>query len=186
MMNDLAPYRISLRLRQLFVVFLLVLAAPATAAVQVDFYSKEFGSSFPHAYVRVTGTLERSGERIDQSFGFTAKTISPAILFGSVAGEIVPSEPEYIANSERHFSLELSDEEYDKLIATVERWRTMKQPSYNLNRRNCVFFVAEIARVLGMKAETPKSLMKKPYSYIRSLITANGEWLRERRAEIAP
>src|SRR5688500_13805580 len=85
-------------IRTLFAALLAVLAStPAVAAVEVAFYSKELGASFPHAFVRVTGTIEASGEVVDASYGFTAKTISPAILLGSVAGEVVSSAPAYIA-----------------------------------------------------------------------------------------
>lgn len=174
------------RLWTSLIALLVLLAANAAhAAIEVSFYSKELGTSFPHAFVRVSGTVERTGEAVDASYGFTAKTISPAILLGSVAGEVVSSSPDYVAKSDRHFSLALTDQEYDLLMAAVERWRQMKQPSYNLNRRNCVFFVADLARALGMKAETPKSLMKKPHSYIRSLVDANRDWLQQRGADLA-
>jgi len=160
------------------------LASPATAAIEVSFYSKEFGSSYPHAFITVRGTVDRSGEQVDTSYGFTAKNVTPAILMGAVPGEIVQSSAGYIAKSERHFSLVLSDEEYDRLLAVVEAWRTARQPSYHLNRRNCVFFVGELAAALGMRADTPKALMKKPFSYVQHLLQANREWLEARRATI--
>ncbi len=159
--------------------------APAEAAVEVSFYSKEFGASFPHAFVRVKGTLDGTGELVDTNYGFTARAISPAILMGSVAGEIVTSKPSYVAASDRHFAFILSDEEYRVLLATVEKWRSRKQPSYNLNSRNCVFFVADVAAALGMAADTPKALMKKPRSYVQSLLRANRNWLEMRKAEIS-
>ena len=169
----------------LIALLVLLTATAAQAAVEVSFYSKDLGASFPHAFIRVSGTVDGTGDAVDASYGFTAKTISPAILLGSVAGEVVSSSADYIAKSDRHFSLTLTDEEYDLLMAAVERWRQLKQPSYNLNRRNCVFFVADLARVLGMKAETPKSLMKKPHSYIQSLVQANRSWLQQRGADLA-
>jgi len=166
--------------------FTVLVAFPsgASAAVEVAFYSKEFGATFPHAFVTVSGVLDGTGERVDASYGFTAKSVSPAILMGSVAGEVVSSSPSYIARSERHFAFSLSDEEYRRLMATVETWRTRKQPSYNLNRRNCVFFVAELAAAVGMQVETPKGLMKKPYSFIRHLLELNRAWLQRRGASV--
>jgi hypothetical protein len=168
----------------LWALFEAVAGSPASAAVEVAFYSKELGASFPHAFVHVTGTVDANGEVVDASYGFTAKTISPAILLGSVAGEVVSSKPDYIAASDRHFTIKLSDEEYGKLLATIEKWRTHKQPSYNLNRRNCVFFVADLARTIGMTAATPKALMKKPRSYLQSLVRDNQAWLAQRGAAI--
>lgn len=157
----------------LAVLWLTLLPTAAWSAVELSFYSKEFGTSFPHAFVRVQGTVDSSGEVVDQNYGFTAKTVSPAVLLGSVSGEIVHSPPSYVANSNRHFSFTLKDDEYAIVLATVEKWREFKQPSYNLNRRNCVFFVADVASALGLKADTPPALMKKPKAYLESLQRAN-------------
>ena len=158
-------------------ILLLLGAAPASAAVEITFLSKEFGASFPHAYVALEGTLDRSGEKISANYGFTATHVSPAILMGSVRGEIMSVDADYMSKSDRHFSITLSDAEYDRVMQTVERWRTLKQPSYNLNRQNCVYFVAHVAAALGMKAETPPALMKKPRSYLEMLTRANQTWL---------
>ena len=158
--------------------------APLQAAVEIRFYSKELGASFPHAFVELEGTDERTGEKIHANYGFTAKTISPAILMGSVTGEVMAVDAGYVRNSDRHFSLTLTDEEHDRVKATIDKWRQLKQPSYNLNRQNCVFFVADVAATLGMKADTPKALMKKPRSYSEYLVSSNSAWLAARNAAI--
>ncbi|MEA3037190.1 MAG: hypothetical protein QOH04_2977 [Sphingomonadales bacterium] len=163
-----------------FVAALLValLAVPAAAAVQVTFYSKELGATFPHAFVTLAGTLDRSGQRIDVDYGFTAKTVSPAILFGRVAGEVISDHgAAYIKASDKHFSLALSDAEYDRLMATVARWRGTPQPSYDLGTHNCIHFVADLAASLGMKADVPKKLTRKPRSYLDYLTDGNRPWL---------
>ena len=165
----------------LLLAFLLALApAPAAAAVEITFLSKEFGTSFPHAYVALEGSLDRSGERISANYGFTATQISPAILLGSVKGEVMSVDADYMRRSYPHFTITLSDEDYERVMATVERWRSLEQPSYNLNRQNCVYFVAHVAAALGMKADTPKALMKKPRSYLEMLTRANRPWLAAR------
>lgn len=169
---------------RLLSLLVLLLPAPAAAAVDIIFYSKEFGSSFPHAYVALNGTLDRSGERIDSNYGFTAKHVSPAVLMGSVQGEIMSVDAKYQSESDAHFSIRLSDEEYDRVMATVERWRTLKQPSYNLNRQNCVFFVAHVAAALGMTADRPPALMKKPRSYLEMVGRANRAWLAARGSRL--
>lgn len=169
---------------KLLIFFLLIMPAAGQAAVRITFLSKEFGASFPHAYVALEGVLDRSGERIDANYGFTAVQVSPAVLMGSVKGEVMSVEPAYIRKSDRHFTLTLTDEEFDRVMATVERWRSLKQPSYNLNRQNCVFFVAEVAAALGMKADTPPALMKKPRSYLEMLSRANQPWLTDRGASL--
>jgi hypothetical protein len=165
---------------------LLGVASPqhARAAINITFYSKEFGANFPHAYVALRGVLNRTGERIDANYGFTATHVSPAVLMGSVKGEIISVDAEYQRKSDAHFTLRLTDAEYERVLATVERWRALPQPSYNLNRQNCVFFVAHVAAALGMKAETPNALMKKPRSYVEMLSQANRAWLEARNATL--
>ena len=174
------------RLILLWLLCVCALAVPGTAraAVEVAFYSKEFGATFPHAFITVKGKLDATGEAVDASYGFTARKVTPAVLAGSVAGEVIPSAPGYIRKSDRHFAMTLGDEDYRKLIAVVDKWAALGQPSYNLNHQNCVFFVAELAAALGLKADTPKPLMKKPRSYLRALVAANRTLLAELGATI--
>ncbi|HYJ52212.1 MAG TPA: hypothetical protein VEW04_03485 [Allosphingosinicella sp.] len=141
--------------------------APAAAAVEVAFYSRELGgNNFPHAFVAVRGTVDGTGEAIDTSYGFTAKAVTPALLFGSVSGEVVVEGERQIARSDRQFAITLSDERYAALMAVVERWRNAPQPSYNLNRRNCVHFVADLAEAVGLRVERIERLMKRPRSFL--------------------
>jgi hypothetical protein len=170
------------RLRWLLACLLALVANPAFAAIEIRFYSKELGTSFPHAFVELEGTDDRTGQRVHSNHGFTAKAISPAILMDSVAGDVMSVDAGYVRASHRHFSLVLTPEEYDRVQATIAKWKRLKQPSYSLNRQNCVYFVAEIAAALGMRADTPKALMKKPTSYTQSLVTANKTWLAARNA----
>jgi hypothetical protein len=160
----------------------LTVPAAARAAVEITFYSREYGSHFPHAFVVLTGTLVATGERIEANYGFTATHVSPAILLGSVRGEIISADAAYIAGSEPHFRFTLTDTEYHAVMATVARWGRLPQPSYNLNRQNCVFFVADVAERLGMSVSRPASLMKKPRSYTEHLTRENRAWLERRRA----
>jgi hypothetical protein len=157
-------------------------AAPAAAAVEIAFYSRELGSRFPHNFITLSGTLDRSGERIDANYGFSATSVSPAILMGAVKGDVFSEKPDYIAKSNRHFRFTITDAEYDRVMATVTKWRTLRQPSYHLNKQNCVFFVADVAASLGMTAETPTRLMKKPTGYLEFLTNANRPWLGQRKA----
>ncbi|HEX6376634.1 MAG TPA: hypothetical protein VFZ91_13050 [Allosphingosinicella sp.] len=159
-------------------------AAPAWAAVSITFYSKELGASFPHAFVIVEGSLDRGGPRIEEDYGFTAKTISPAILWGKVAGEVITDHTVgYVKGSDRHFTVTLSDAEYDRAMATVARWRATRQPSYDLDRHNCVHFVAEIAASIGLTVDT-KRFMKKPRSFLEALTAANRTRLEARGATL--
>jgi hypothetical protein len=160
-------------------------AAPAAAAVTITFYSHELGSSFPHAFVTMAGAPDRGGPPLNVDYGFSAKTISPAILWGKVSGEVISDHgAAYIRGSDRHFSLTLSDADYDHVMATIARWRAAPQPSYDLGTHNCVHFVADLARSLGMVADTPKPLMKKPRSYLEHLTAENRPWLAAHHATL--
>ena len=168
----------------LFAALLAVLAVPASAAVSITFYSKELSTSFPHAFVILEGTLDRGGPRIEEDYGFTAKTISPAILWGKVAGEVITDHTAgYVKGSDRHFTVVLSDSEYDRVMATIARWRSARQPSYDLDKHNCVHFVAELAAAIGMTPDT-KKLMKKPRSFLETLTAQNRAWLQSRNATL--
>ncbi len=168
----------------LFAALLGLTAAPGWAAVSITFYSKELGASFPHAFVTLEGTLDRGGPRIEEDYGFTARTISPAILWGKVAGKVdTEHSAGYIKGSDRHFTVTLSDAEYDRAMATVARWRSAKQPKYDLDRHKCVHVVAELAAAIGMTPDTRK-LMKKPRSFLETMTAQNRAWLTARNATL--
>jgi hypothetical protein len=153
---------------------LLALPAPATAAVEIAFYSRELGgNNFPHAFVALRGTIDSTGEAVDTSYGFTAKAVTPAILFGSVGGEVVVEGANQVARSDRKLSLTLTDDQYRAAMAVVDRWRNLPQPSYHMNRRNCVHFVGEIAQAIGLRVEFPRRLMKRPRSFLEHVLSLN-------------
>jgi len=151
---------------------LFLLPSPAAAQVVLSFYSHELGSSFPHAFVVLKGKTEE-GRVVDTNFGFTAKTLTPAILMGSVRGVVETSKPSYIASSDRQFSVQIDDRKYQDVLAVVERWRTRPGKSYNLNKSNCIHFVGEIAQAVGLKVVFEKALIKKPRSFLLSLVSLN-------------
>jgi hypothetical protein len=176
--------RLGSRFAALAVALLMLTSFPAQAAVEVTFYTRDLGTQFPHAFVKVEGALDRGGQRIDTNYGFTATAVTPALLFGSVRGRVEAVGDGYVRASDAHFVLTIADSDYDSLIAAVERWRGLPQPAYHLNRRNCVHFIADLAAALGMRAETPRNLMRRPRAFTESLIRANRDWLRQRGARI--
>jgi hypothetical protein len=161
------------RIRVLIFLFLASWAATAQAQIEIAFYSKDMASSFPHAFVRLTGTDEQTGQAVDTNFGFTPVSLGPGILFGNVRGMIETSSAMYVARSDRHFALKLTDAQYRQVLAIVDAWRSAKQPSYNLNKRNCITFVAEVAAALGLQAPVLPKLMKKPKSYLNAITEMN-------------
>lgn len=181
------PIRSLLRRLLLCLTALAWLAAPtaASAEVEIAFYSKELSDTFPHAFVVMKGRLDETGEEIDEALGFTAKAITPAILLGSVAGEVIPEKQSYIKHGDRQFVVIATDAEYRAVRKVIERWRTRKQPSYNMNKRNCVHFVAEVAEALGLKVDYTLGLMKKPRSFLLSVKSMNQALLDTRGARVA-
>lgn len=164
------------RLFRLLAALLLLIGAalPAQAAVTITFWSHEFGNSFPHAFITLRGVLDAGGPAVNQDYGFTAKTISPAILFGSVPGRVEPAKPPYIASSDAQFSVVLSDAQYAEVMALVAAWSEgTGDARYHLNNRNCVHFVKEAARIAGLTGLDFPALMKKPRSYLLAVQRAN-------------
>jgi hypothetical protein len=159
----------------IFLLALLLWPSAAAAKVTVTFYSRELGVYFPHAFVRVTGATDAEPDKpIDTNYGFTAKSVTPAILLGPVAGEMKPANPTYVSRSDSHFSMVLTDAQYDQLLAVVKKWGSLPQPSYDLHRANCVFFVGDVARALGLTVDDSQPrLMTRPRSYIINLIRLN-------------
>ena len=141
----------------LFVAAILWLSAsPAAAEVTVGFYSHSWGLSggdlyFPHAFIVVKGELEGRAPPIEQSFGFTAITVSPALLLSRVPGQVIDSSRTYIPISRKHFDLVVSDEQYRDLLQAIADWQRVKGDPYELKKRNCITFVGQMARVLGLE-----------------------------------
>lgn len=141
----------------------------AYAAVTITFYSHDFGSSFPHAFIVLKGTVDTTGEAVDTNYGFTAVNVSPGILFGSVKGKIETSKAKYVEGSDPHFAITLTDAQYAQVLAKMQEWRDKPQKSYNLGKRNCVHFVAEVAQLLGLKTNAKSKYFKKPKSFLREV-----------------
>lgn len=145
----------------------------ARADVVATFYSHDFGDHFPHAFIVLKGRLDSTGEMVDTNYGFTAVSVSPAILMGSVKGMIETKDAKYVAKSNPHFALKLSDAEYRKLLDHVDRWRNMPGKSYSLNKRNCVHFVMEAAALLGLSVNRNSKFFKKPKSFVLEMMKLN-------------
>ncbi len=153
--------------------WLIVAPGIARAEVVATFYSHDFGDHFPHAFIVLKGTVDATGEVVDTNYGFTATSVSPAILMGPVKGMIETKDARYIAKSNAHFALALSDADYAKLIGHVESWRNIGGKSYSLNKRNCVHFVMEAAALLGLSVNRNSKFFKKPKSFVLEVMKLN-------------
>lgn len=161
-------------LASLSALLLLIVAIPAQAAVTITFWSHEFGNHFPHAFFTLRGIPDAGGAPVDLNYGFTPQAITPAILWGPVKGRIDIAKPAYMNGSDAQFALVLTDAQYASIRALVDEWDAVKgDPTYRMNARNCVHFVAEAARRAGLRTLIFPKLMKKPRSYLKALAAAN-------------
>lgn len=155
---------------------LLAWSPAAVAKVTMSFHS--FNGSvligrYPHTFVVLEGTEEASGRTVNENYGFTAKSVTPAILNGPVAHEVYIEKPKYIKSTNRHFTVELSDAEYREVVAEVARWRTAPGKYYDLDTRNCIHFVGKMAELAGLKVSYPKELLRKPRAWLNHVATLN-------------
>ncbi len=78
-----------------------------------------------------------------------------------------------MAEANRHFEMIVDDETFARVQAEIAVWRDLPGKAYNLNRRNCVHFVAEMAQLVGLTADDPGEMKKKPKAYLNHLIELN-------------
>jgi len=155
---------------------LLAFAQPASAKVEVEFHSfngSVFFGRYPHTFVVFRGTLDDTGQKIDENFGFTAKHATPAVLSGPVEGEIYIEQPKWVVGTNRHFTVTVDDATYRKMRAEVDFWRNHPGKFYDLDRNNCVSFVGKIAELAGLKVDFPKELMRKPRAWLNHIAALN-------------
>lgn len=156
------------------VFFFAGIGVPAQAAVTLTFLSRDLGVDFPHAFVEISGATDADPQNaVHANYGFTARVVSPSILFGPVNGEIMSVSDGYVKGSDRHFSVQLTDKQYADFLRLVDQWRTLPGRSYDLHKRNCVHFVAAVVDFAGLKAVRAGDLMLKPRSFLDDVASEN-------------
>lgn len=160
--------------------FALILAlawsGPAFAEVQIHFHS--FNGSvlwgrYPHTFVVLEGTLDETGRVINENYGFSARRVTPAILSGPVEHMVLAESEKNVASTNRHFSITLSDAEYIKVIKLVQSWQQAPGKFYDLEKRNCIHFVGEIARLVGLKVDYPDDMLRRPKRWLNHISAMN-------------
>jgi hypothetical protein len=170
---------------RLLIVLAVLWPAEVLAAVRIDFRSRDSDSRFPHAFVVLTGTVDATGEKVHGNYGFTLlETINITVLAVPAGGQIHAVRDADIPNSNLHFSLILSDEEYAKVVAMVAEWRNLPQPSYRLRERNCVTFVAQMATLLGLDGSMVAGLELKPHGFLDSVRDRNTQRILTRGGQV--
>lgn len=155
---------------------ILLLPYQAQAEVTLTFYSHNFGSNYPHAFVEIKGNLE-TGEIIEEDLGFTPAFVGPNVLLGSVKGIIKGVPKGYKENSDPHFAIVVSDETYHEIKSFTEDWLTSRKKSYNLNKRNCVHYIGAMLNLVDIKTNTESRYFKKPKSFLKETLSLNPKLL---------
>ena len=154
----------------------LLWSGPAFAAVQVHFHS--FNGSvligrYPHTFIVLDGTLDSTGEKVNENYGFTAKKVSTAILNGPVEHDISIEPAKYIKSTNRHFSMTISDAQYHRIVAEMKKWRDQPGKYYSLDERNCIHFVGAVAQIVGLKVDYPKDMLRRPKKWLNHVTALN-------------
>ena len=154
---------------------LMAWAVPAHAEVKVSFHSFN-GSLFgryPHAFVVFEGTLDSTGEAINENYGFSARTAGPNVLMGPTEHGVYTEKPRYIRTTNRHFTLTVSDATYRRMKQEVAAWRDAPGKYYDLDTRNCIHFVGRIAELGGLRVDYPSSMLRKPKEWLNHVSQLN-------------
>lgn len=151
-------------------------APPVLAQVLLSFHS--FNGSvlvgrYPHTFIVLEGTLEASGERVNENYGFTARNVSPAILNGPVFQDVSIEKPKYITSTNRHFTVAISDAQYHRIVAEMAAWRDAPGKFYDLDKRNCIHFVGRIAQIVGLKVDYPGDMLRRPKKWLNHITALN-------------
>ena len=162
-------------IRHLAVLFAFAWASMAAAAVDITFHSFNgsiFAGRYPHTFVSMEGTLE-DGTPVKENFGFSAKRAGPAVLAGPVEHIVMTEKEKWLTKTNRHFTLTMTDAQYRQVRQLIEDWRNAPGKYYDLDTRNCIHFVGEIGRIMGLKVDYPRKLLRQPKSWLNHISTLN-------------
>jgi hypothetical protein len=171
---------------------LALLAGPALAAVTVTFYAHPGARVrggyllFPHAYVQAAGTLDETGEAVDWAAGFTARNPGPQLLFMRDKGVVLSPDARYVDEGKPYLTLAVSDATYRAIRDRADWWNGPEGWVYDLRRRNCITFIADLARVAGLRTAPEPSM--KPGSFLEATAALNPQaaWREEEGTPPAP
>jgi len=147
-------------------------ASPAAADEIVGFYFHSFGLSsqgalyFPHAFVTIDPAAGPDADSAfsdktrfpRQSFGFVSARPGPILLLHHTRGKVIDSAKAYLSVSRREFAVRVTDVQSQSLLDAVSDWRAAPGDPYDLRRRNCVTFVAAMARAIGLDVGDDRTL----------------------------
>jgi len=155
---------------------LLCSSQAALAAVEVEFHSfngSMFGGRYPHTFVVFDGTLDATGERIYENYGFSARHATPAVLMGPVTHMMYTETEAYIRSTNLHFTITVPDATYLRMKQEVIAWRDAPGKYYDLDHRNCIHFVGAIAQIGGLRVDYPAAMIRHPKEWLNHIAELN-------------
>lgn len=155
--------------------FALAWSGAAFAAVQIHFHSFNgsvlFGR-YPHTFIVLEGSLS-DGTVVDENYGFSARNVTPAILNGPVEHMVLAETEKSVRNTNRHFSMTITDAQYRRIITEVRAWQNAPGKYYDLETRNCIHFVGAMAMILGLKVDYPDDMLRRPKKWLNHITEMN-------------
>ncbi|QYU70399.1 hypothetical protein J4558_09900 [Leptolyngbya sp. 15MV] len=156
---------------------LLAFGWSSTALADVRMHFHSFNGSvlvgrYPHTFVVLEGTLD-DGQQVNENYGFSARRASPAVLRGPVEHMILIEEARHITTTNRHFTVNITDAQYRRVRAEMERWRDAPGKYYDLDTRNCIHFVGTMAQIAGLRVEYPQNMLRRPKQWLNHVTTMN-------------
>ena len=158
--------------------FMLAWSSAALAEVRIHFHSFDgsvLWGRYPHTFIVLEGTLDETGEAVNENSGFSARTVTPAILTGPVEHMVLAQTEPNVKNTNRHFNLTLTDRQYRRIVAEVRAWQNAPGKYYDLEKRNCIHFVGRMAEILGLKVEYPGDMLRRPKKWLNHVTVLNPE-----------
>ncbi|WP_310531832.1 hypothetical protein [Novosphingobium sp.] len=158
--------------------FALTVLIPQVALAQVmlafhSFNGSYLGGRYPHAFIVLDGTLA-NGTRVHENYGYSTSASALSDLSGPVPGIIQVEKEKYIASTNRHFTVAISDAQYREIVAEVNAWKDAPgQKRYLLDQRNCIHFVARIAQIVGLKSDVPQKMVRRPKLWLNQVTRLN-------------
>jgi hypothetical protein len=153
----------------------LSISSEADAQVVLTFAAKraEDALGIPHSYLRITGTTE-SGEGIHRTFGYMPVEESSFLALGDRVRGAVLDEPEAGIEWDRvtpFLSVQVPDTTLDAVIVRFRYWNENRNGGYDAYVQNCLAFLADIARTIGLKV--PPGSHLSPSGFLGELAELN-------------
>jgi len=161
--------------RLIIATLLWALSSPALADVIVTFYGKDGNLSLtqfvsPHAYVVIEGRLT-SGEPVARRVSFGAGDDSLERVMRAGPGALTDYAVDTPLIGRAYLSVRISDAAFYELTKRMDWWATPQGNRYDLYNRTCVAFVADVARMIGLR--TPRSDTWSPNGFLEEMVAMN-------------